>query len=87
MELPSKLLSPSSRKIKKIHPKNFVYFREWNFLVPILKKFLIFQEMELSSSNIKKAFLIFWEMELSYISGNGNPKKLIFQERTSKMEK
>ena len=45
--------------------------------------------MQLSSSNIKKflifsqkkAFLIIREMELSYISGNGNPEKiLIFQE-------
>ena len=63
--------------------------------------FLIFREMELSGSNIKKFFLfsqkkaflifretettkklfIFQETELSYISGNGNPKKLlIFQE-------
>ena len=33
------------------------------------KKFLIFQEMELSSSKIKK-ILLFPKMELSYISGN-----------------
>ena len=38
--------------------------------------------MDLSGSNIKK-FLIFQETKLSYISGNGNPKKLLlFQEVT-----
>ena len=56
-----------------------------------IKKFPTFREMELSGSNVKKflifsqknAFLIFKESELSYISGNGNPKKLlIFQEVT-----
>ena len=41
--------------------------------------FLIFQEMELSGSNIKK-FLIFSQKKV-YISENGNPKKLlVFQE-------
>ena len=41
------------------------------------KKFLIFQEMELSSYLIfsqKKAFIIFLEMERFYISGYGNLK-------------
>ena len=38
-----------------------------------LKQFLIFLEMEISSSKIKK-FLIFWEMELS----NPKIKILIF---------
>ena len=41
--------------------------------------FLIFQEMELSGSNIKK-FLIFSQKKV-YISENENPKKLlVFQE-------
>ena len=48
-KLPGAFLGPSSKN-KKIHCE---------------KKFLIFQEKEFSSSNIKK-FLI-----LSYISGNG----------------
>ena len=43
------------------------------------KKFLIFREMELSWSNMKK-FLIFWKMGIpkksSCISGNGNPEAL-----------
>ena len=47
-----------------------------------IKKFLIFEEMEHSSSNIKnylifsqkKAFIIFLEMERFYISGYGNLK-------------
>ena len=45
--------------------------------------------MELSSSNIKKFFLKFFSKEsLSYISGNGNPKKLLmFQEVTFQAQK
>ena len=80
-------LSPSSKN-KKSPPR---------------KKFLIFRETELSSSNIKKnlvfsqkkAFLISREMEtpkkIPYISRNVSPKKmLIFQEvifRARKMKK
>ena len=46
------------------------------FLFSQKKAFLIFRETETT----KKLF-IFQETELSYISGNGNPKKLlIFQE-------
>ena len=46
------------------------------FLLSQKKAFLIFRETETT----KKLF-IFQETELSYISGNGNPKKLlIFQE-------
>ena len=49
-----------------------------------IKKFLIFQEMELCSPNTekilmfsqKKAVLILQKMELSYISENGNTKKI-----------
>ena len=47
---------------------------------------VIFQEIELFSSNIKKflifsqkkAFLILREMELSYFSENGNPEKILY---------
>ena len=43
--------------------------------------------MKMSSSNIKK-FLMFQETELSFISGKGNPKKLlIFQEVTFQARK
>ena len=64
----------SGSNIKKFlifsQKKAFLIFRE----TETPKKFLIFQEMELSyisrSGNPKK-FLIFQEMELSYISGNG----------------
>ena len=53
---------------------------------PPRKKFLIFQEMELSDSKIKKilifsqkkAFHIFPEMELPYISGNGGLKNISY---------
>ena len=39
---------------------------------PLEKKSLLFPEMELSSSNIKKSFsYIFPEESCSYISGNG----------------
>ena len=49
-----------------------------------IKKFVIFREIELFGSDIKKviifsqkqAFLIFREMKLSYISGIGNPEKI-----------
>ena len=52
---------------------------------PKIKKILMFQEKQLSSSNSNK-FLIFREMELFYILGNRNPpllppkKILILQE-------
>ena len=60
-----------------------------NKKIPSNEKFLYFQEMELSSSNIKKfliffqnkAFLIFREMQLSYILGNGNPDKISYISR------
>ena len=49
-----------------------------------IKKFFIFQEMELSGPNIKKflifsqkkAFPIFRKMELFYVLGNGNPEEI-----------
>ena len=54
--------------------------------------------MELSGSNVKKfllfcetktlkKFYILHEIELPYILGNGNPKKLIFQESTLRARK
>ena len=47
------------------------------------KDFLIFRETE-----TPKKFLIFQERELSYISGNGNPKRLlIFEEVTFQARK
>ena len=69
------LLSPSLGKIKKIHPTKISSSK--------IKNFLIFQEMELFGSNIKKflifsqkkVFLIFREVELSYILGNRKPLK------------
>ena len=45
-------LSPSLKKTQKIHPKKVLNFK--------IEKFLIFQEMKLSASNIKK-FLIFFQ--------------------------
>ena len=85
MELPSILLSASSKKnFKNTLQKIFLYFREWNFLAARLKKILIFQEMELLGSNIKKfficsqkkTFLIFREMDIIYILGNRSPEKI-----------
>ena len=67
-------------KLEKVRMKmNFLNnFGKWNFLAPIfeyLLYFLIFQETE-----TPKKFL--------YISGNGNPKKLlIFQEVTFQSRK
>ena len=45
--------------------------------------------MELSDSNIRKFLIFSHKKSFSYISGNGNPKKLlIFQEiELSKLEK
>ena len=67
------------QKTRKIHPeKNSLYFRKWNFLALILKKFFYFRKWNLALSGLNphdfslkipalKKFLIF-----SYISGNGN---------------
>ena len=56
MQLPSARFSPSSKKIKKIHPeKSFLYFRKWNFLALILKE-------NSGNGNLEK---------IRYISGNG----------------
>ena len=61
MEPPGPLLSPSLKKLKKTHPK----------------KFLIFQEMKISSTKIKK-LLYFWKWNFlasffSYILGRNLP--------------
>ena len=51
MELTGPLLSPSSKKLKKICPeKKFLYFRKWSFLAQKkLKNFLV-------SKNLIKTF-------------------------------
>ena len=47
----------------------------------ILKKFLISQENGTFHPKLEKIYYIFWKESCSYISGNGNPKKLLtFQE-------
>ena len=79
--------SKLKKKIKTIRPeKNSLYFRKWNFLALILKNllhFFIFQE----KGTRKK---------ISYISDNGNPKRvpyisrdgtLHFSAQASKLEK
>ena len=50
----------------KIHPKDFLIFREMELSSFKIKKFVIFQKMKFSSSKIKK-FLIFLNVELSSI--------------------
>ena len=76
--------SSQARKIKRIHPeKNLLYFRKRkprNLFLYFLKGKLF---LYLAKQKPRKRFLIFQETELSYISGNGNSKKLlIFQEET-----
>ena len=84
MQLPGALFSPSSKNKKDSPQENFLYSNIKKFLVFSQKKVvLVFQEME-----APKKFPIFQETELSYIPGNRNPEKLlIFQERTSMLEK
>ena len=60
-----KLLSPSLKNEKKFFPKKISYisiFQQLELSNSEIKKFLIFREMELSSLKIKK-FLIFPEKE------------------------
>ena len=67
--MPSALLSPSSKKIKKNTPKKFLIFQGMELSGSWIKKFVMFQEMKLCSSkrffifSQKKAFLIFQETE------------------------
>ena len=74
--------------------KELLYSGKWNFqaqarkIKKTLTKFPIFSQKKLSLYFRKRNYLIFQEMELSYISGNGNPKKLlIFQEVTFRARK
>ena len=101
MELPSPLLNPISKKIKKSTPIKFLYFRKWNFLAPRLKNSLYFGKLNFMVLILKnflyffkrnpEKVLIYQETGLSYISGNRNPKKLlIFQKvifRSRKIKK
>ena len=80
------LLSPNLKSKKIIPPLKkviFLYFGKLNILALKLKHFLYFLKRKFflyfEKQTLKK-FLIFQEMELSYISGNGNHKKLICQE-------
>ena len=78
LELHRARLSQISKNEKKslleIKKKLFLYFKN-----PLLKKsfhFLIFLQMELSSSNIKKTSYIFSKGNFYHISGNRNPEKI-----------
>ena len=80
--------SGQAQKIKiKIHPDK-------TFYTPILKtetpeKFLIFSQKKVvlpfQETETPKKFFAFQETELSYISGNGNPKKLLMFQETDKI--
>ena len=78
MELHRARLNQSSKNEKKylleIKKKLFLYFKN-----PLLKKsfhFLIFLQMELSSSNIKKTSYICPKGNFYHISVNRNPEKI-----------
>ena len=82
VELPSTLLSPSSKKnLTKPTTKKFLIFQGMELSTSKIKKLLIFWEMELSGSNIKK-FLIFSQKKAFLIFRETKPPKklLIFQE-------
>ena len=69
MELTSELLSPNSKKIKKIHPeKNSYISREWNFLAGELKNSLYFKKQNFLALILRS--LYFLKRKLFYISGN-----------------
>ena len=56
----------------------------WSNIIFSKEVFLMFRENKYH----RKKFVLFQETELSYISGNGNPKKLlIFQEVTFQAQK
>ena len=72
MELPTSLLSQSSKK--QFTLKKFLILQQMELSGSNIKKCLIFSQ--------KKAFFIFLEMELFQTLGNRNPEKfLTFQER------
>ena len=95
MELPGALFSSSSKNKKNLPKKISYTLGKCKFLTLILKKPLIFSQkkavLTFQETETPKKFLTFWETktlkkflifhmkELSFISGNGNPKKLIFQ--------
>ena len=59
MELPSALLTQTSKNKKDPPRKPFLFFREWKFLTLRLRNSLYLKEMELSSFNIKGIYYIF----------------------------
>ena len=77
--------SSQARKNKKILPeKTFLIFQE----TEILKNLLIFREMDFPvhpekiSYTPKKTSYVFSKESCSYISRNGNPKKLLILQKT-----
>ena len=77
MELPRAHFKPNFENLKKSLLKkvfmfsgNRVIFQEIELFSSNIKKFLIFSQ--------KKAFLIFRQMEPSYFSENGNPEKILY---------
>ena len=70
---------PKLEKIEKITPKILFIFQEVELFSSKIKKFLIFQEMELSRSNM---FFFFPELELSILL-----RFLYFRKEISGLEK
>ena len=70
--LPGDFLNPSSKKLKKTTTNKYPYVTgNGTFLYFLERKLFLY---------FGKQFLIFQETEFFYISGNGNPEKLlIFQ--------
>ena len=62
------LYSPSSKKIKKSTPKEFLIFQEIELSSSKIKKFLLFYEIELFRSKTKKFLIYFhrWNCLASY---------------------
>ena len=76
---------PKPQKAKKIHSeKNSLYFRKWNFLTLIFKKFLYFLKRKLFNIFSKESFsCIFTKESFSYIYGN---RTLHFSSRARKIK-
>ena len=81
--------SSQARKNKTIHPeKNFLYFKKWNFLAIILKKYYIFSKERFSyicrngplyfSSQAQKIRKI-WSQEISHTPGKRSFPALILK--------
>ena len=88
---PKKFLIFQELELLAVILKFFLYFGKWNLsaqarkIKSSLRKFHKLREMKLSSSNILGNRNLKKNGNLkknSYILGNGNPKKLIFQEIT-----